>query len=113
MLVWSLLNGVLKNLFIGKTFLVLFIVAIDIAGFKILKIFLNRNEEFVYYSESIMSNGIFIMYKAPDPIHPGDTIIGYDPITGNPNVQPLKDRYVHTQVYGPLVLVKLRKFYFQ
>ena len=101
MLVWSLLNGVLKNLFIGKTFLVLFIVAIDIAGFKILKIFLNRNEEFVYYSESIMSNGIFIMYKAPDPIHPGDTIIGYDPITGNPNVQPLKDRYVHTQVYGP------------
>lgn len=103
--VFSLLSSILSGLFVGHLgasffWLILQGILTGVACVIFLK---SQNETITSLRdpfEETLSKGLIGAMQTNKP-KPGDTVLGYDPDTGKPNVQPLKDRYVHTQVYGP------------
>lgn len=101
-IVASALSSVLAGHFFGAMFLIL-IQAVVIGGILIYlfkKTDDGSDKKVIEPLLDMIHEGMF-NFRQPDEYHQGDAILGYDPETGFPNIQPLKDRYVHTQVYGP------------
>ena len=99
-LIFSMFGSLFKGLFaghIGRCIVWLFLQLILMAvGFFIIR----HNEKFQDWTQDLQEDGLFNLHSV-DTYHPGDIIVGYDPISGAPNIEPLKDRMIHTQVYGP------------
>lgn len=100
MTVLSLILGLgLQNL-LQSHFIFAFVVTIlSLTALISVLIMLQKKTWFLNWFDDFNEEGIY--QTQSNQYKPGDLILGYDLNKGTPNVEPLKDRFLHMQAYGP------------